>query len=72
MPSDRTWFTEISNGKFRINSRSIYRNLSSEIVIKLAQNLSVSEILDWMKTKQLKLLEKSTHKIPKLALSIKR
>ncbi|WP_017653610.1 Cfr10I/Bse634I family restriction endonuclease [Fortiea contorta] len=50
MPNDTEWFTETSNGKFRINSRAIYRNLSSEIVTKLDQNLSVSEILDSIRT----------------------
>ena len=54
MLNDTVWFTEISNGKFRINSRAIYRNLSSEIVTKLAQNLSVSEILDWIKKETIK------------------
>lgn len=54
MLNDTVWFTEISNGKFRIDSRAIYRNLSSEIVTKLAQNLSVSEILDWIKKETIK------------------
>jgi hypothetical protein len=54
MLNNTVWFTEISNGKFRINSRAIYRNLSSEIVTKLAQNLSVSEILDWIKNETIK------------------
>ncbi len=54
MLNDTVWFTEISNGNFRINSRAIYRNLSSEIVTKLAQNLSVSEILDWIKNETIK------------------
>jgi hypothetical protein len=49
MLNDAVWFTETSKGKFRINSRAIYKNLSPEIVTRLSQNLSVSEILDWLK-----------------------
>ncbi|AHJ29563.1 Cfr10I/Bse634I family restriction endonuclease [Nodularia spumigena CS-584] len=49
MFNNTEWLTENSNGKFRINSRAIYRDLSSKIVNKLDQNLSVSEILDWMR-----------------------
>jgi Cfr10I/Bse634I restriction endonuclease len=41
MLSNTAWFTETSNGKFRINSRAIYRNLSSDIVTKLTQNYMV-------------------------------
>jgi hypothetical protein len=49
MINNTEWFTETPNGKFRINSRVIYRNLSSDILVKLDQNLSVNEILDWIK-----------------------
>lgn len=48
MPNAAEWFTETGNGKFRINSRTIYKTLSSEIVNKLEQNFSVSEILKWI------------------------
>ncbi|MBE8986760.1 Cfr10I/Bse634I family restriction endonuclease [Nostoc sp. LEGE 12450] len=62
MLNDTAWFTQVSNGKFRINSRAIYRNLSSEIVTKLAQNLSVSEILNWLKNETIKAFrEKYSH-----------
>jgi hypothetical protein len=43
------WFTETASGKFRINSKAIYKHLSGEIVNKLDENLSVSEILEWMR-----------------------
>lgn len=54
MFNDTVGFTQISNGKFRINSRAIYRNLSSQIVTKLAQNLSVSEILNWIENETIR------------------
>lgn len=49
MLNDDVWFTETAKGKFRINSKAIYKKLSQEIVIRLTQNFSVSEILDWLK-----------------------
>lgn len=66
MLNDAVWFTEISNGKFRINSRAIYRNLSSEIVTKLAQNLSVSEILDWIKNETIKAFRENYSQNPQV------
>lgn len=49
MLNDAVCFTKTSKGKFRINSRAIYKNLSQEIVARLSDNFSVSEILDWLK-----------------------
>jgi len=54
MLSETEWFTETPDGKFRINSINIYRNLSDEIVTKLDNNLSVSEILNWIKKETVK------------------
>lgn len=54
MLSETEWFTETLDGKFRINSINIYRNLSTEIVTKLDKNLSVSEILNWIKRETVK------------------
>lgn len=45
------WFAENSNGKVQINSTEIYKALSSEIVEKLDNNLSVGEIINWIKNK---------------------
>jgi hypothetical protein len=54
MVSDIQWFTETIHGKVRINTIAIYRSLSSEIVIKLDNNLSVSEILRWITNETIK------------------
>ncbi len=43
------WFTQNTSGKVQINSRVIYRDLSSEVVQKLDNNLSVTEILNWIR-----------------------
>ena len=45
------WFTERTNGKIQINSTAIYRYLSLEVVEKLDSNLSVNEIIDWIRSK---------------------
>jgi hypothetical protein len=66
MPNDTEWFTETSNGKFRINSTAIYRNLSSDIVAKLDQNLSVSEILDSIKNETRKAFRKKYSQDPQV------
>ncbi|MFM2063475.1 MAG: hypothetical protein RLZZ507_3145 [Cyanobacteriota bacterium] len=66
MLNNTEWFTETPSGKFRINSSVIYRNLSSEIVIKLAQNLSVSEILDWIKNEIIQAFRKKYSKNPEV------
>lgn len=45
------WFTERTNGKIQINSTAIYRHLSLEVVERLDSNLSVNEIIDWIRNK---------------------
>ena len=45
------WFTERTNGKIQINSTAIYRYLSLEVVERLDSNLSVNEIIDWIRNK---------------------
>ena len=54
MLNDAVCFKKTSKGKFRINSRAIYKNLSQEIVARLSENLSVSEILDWLKNETIR------------------
>ncbi|MGB7890647.1 MAG: Cfr10I/Bse634I family restriction endonuclease, partial [Microcoleus sp.] len=44
------WFTEGTNRKIQINSKAIYRHLSLEVVEKLDSNLSVKEIIGWIRT----------------------
>ncbi|MEQ8970583.1 MAG: Cfr10I/Bse634I family restriction endonuclease [Coleofasciculus sp. C1-SOL-03] len=43
------WFTSNQKGKIQINSIAIYRDLSPEVVKQLDNNLSVSEIIDWIR-----------------------
>lgn len=50
MVSHEFWFTETKKGKIKINRITIYQDLSSEIVNKLEQNLSVSEIIVWLRS----------------------
>jgi hypothetical protein len=45
------WFTERTNGKIQINSTAIYKYLSLEVVERLDSNLSVNEIIDWIRNK---------------------
>jgi hypothetical protein len=45
------WFTERTNSKIQINSTAIYRYLSLEVVERLDSNLSVNEIIDWIRKK---------------------
>jgi hypothetical protein len=42
-------FTTSRDGKTRVNSIEIYRSLSSEIVKKIDDNLSVGEVLEWIR-----------------------
>lgn len=49
MVSSTQWFTQGTDGKLQINSIAVYRNLSPQIVTKLDEDLSVSEILNWIK-----------------------
>ena len=65
MVSYTEWFTEGSQGKVQINSIAIYRDLSSEIVKQLDNNLSVSEIIGWIKQQTVKAFESKYSKIPK-------
>lgn len=43
------WFTLNQKGKMQINSIAIYRDLSAGVVHKLDNNLSVSEIIAWIR-----------------------
>lgn len=45
------WFTKHTNGKIQINSTIIYRYLSIEVVKRLDSNLSVSEIIKWIRSR---------------------
>ncbi len=51
MVSSSEWFTEGKNGKSKINSIAIYKSLSSEIVSQIEQDLSVNEVINWIKSK---------------------
>lgn len=51
MVSETEWFTQKAKGKVQINSITIYRELSSELIAKIEENLSVSEIINWIKNK---------------------
>ncbi|BAY31449.1 hypothetical protein NIES2107_33080 [Nostoc carneum NIES-2107] len=66
MPNTTEWFTETVDGKFRINSRTIYKTLSSEIVNKLEKNFSVSEILDWLRNETSKAFQEKYLQSPQV------
>lgn len=51
MVSSSDWFTKGTDGKSKINSIAIYKSLSSEIVSKIEQDLSVTEVINWIKSK---------------------
>lgn len=51
MSSETEWFTEKQNGKIQINSITIYKDLSSELVQKIEGNLSAREIVKWLREK---------------------
>ena len=59
------WFTKGKKGKVQINSIAIYRDLSSEVVKQLDNNVSVSEIIRWIKRQTIQAFESSYSKIPK-------
>lgn len=59
------WFTESNKGKIQINSLAIYKNLSSEVVKQLDNNLSVSEIIGWIRRQTIEAFESEYSKIPK-------
>ncbi len=66
MVSSTEWFTDGRDGKFQINSITIYKNLSSEIVTKLDNNLSISEILNWIKNETIKAFNEKYAKSPQV------
>lgn len=61
-----TWFSPITDSKVRINSREIYSDLSFEIVEKLDNNLSVTEIINWIKSKTIEAFINQYHKSPQV------
>lgn len=65
MVNDQDWFTEGNKGKIQINSLAIYRKLSSEVVKQLDNNLSVSEIIGWIRRQTIEAFESKYLKIPK-------
>jgi len=65
MADSTGWFTQGSEGKVQINSIAIYRELSSEIVKKLDNNLSVSEIIEWLKIQTIQAFKSKYSKNPK-------
>jgi hypothetical protein len=65
MVSDTEWFTEGGKGKVQINSLAIYRDLSSEVVKQLDNNLSASEIIGWIKRETIQAFESKYSKSPK-------
>lgn len=66
MVNSTEWFTDGRDGKFQINSITIYKNLSSEIVTKLDNNLSISEILNWIKNETIKAFNEKYAKPPQV------
>ncbi len=65
MVNSTNWFTKGKKGKVQINSIAIYRDLSSEVVKQLDNNVSVSEIIGWIKRQTIQAFESSYSKIPK-------
>lgn len=65
MVSYTEWFTKGSKGKPQINSIAIYRDLSSEVVKQLDNNLSVSETIGWIKRQTIQAFEVKYSKSPK-------
>lgn len=49
MVNDSKWFTQVTDKKIKINSIVIYKSLSAEILNKLDNNLSVREIINWIR-----------------------
>lgn len=66
MISYKNWLTENAKGKVQINSRVIYKHLSSEIVEKLNNNSSIQDILNWMRQETSKAFRKKYNKNPEL------
>ena len=59
------WFTQ-KEGKVQLNSIAIYKTLSSEILSKLDNNLSVTEILNWIKNKTVEAFQENYGKSPQV------
>lgn len=66
MVNSSEWFTEKVNGKFQINSIAIYRSLSSEIVSRIEKDLSVSEVINWIKSETIKAFSSKYAKPPEV------
>ncbi len=66
MVNSSEWFTERLNGKYQINSIAIYRSLSSEIVSKIQKDLSVSEVINWIKSETIKAFSSKYAKPPEV------
>lgn len=66
MDSFTEWFTTGKNRKIQINSIAIYRKLSAQIVSKLDNNLSVSEIINWIKYETIKAFSAKYAKNPEV------
>jgi hypothetical protein len=66
MVSDQEWFKKASKGKVSINSVTIYRALSFEIVQKVAQNITINEIINWIKSKTIETFKQKYGKIPEM------
>lgn len=61
-----TWFTQNSNGKVRIDSLDIYKYLLREIVNQLDRNLSVSEIINWLKSETIQAFRELYNRTPEV------
>jgi hypothetical protein len=58
------WFTPNQKGKIQINSIAIYRDLSLEVVNKLDSNLSVSEIIAWIRQRTIQAFQSQYSRRP--------
>ncbi|WP_446389817.1 Cfr10I/Bse634I family restriction endonuclease [Coleofasciculus sp. B1-GNL1-01] len=58
------WFTPNQKGKIQINNIAIYRSLSLEVVNKLDSNLSVSEIIAWIRQRTIQAFQSKYSRRP--------
>jgi len=58
------WFTLNQKGKTQINSIAIYRELSAEVIHKLDNNLSVSEIIAWIRQRTIQAFQEKYARRP--------